>query len=49
MEKVNPAQMNGITSSLSIEEQKQLHSIVQKANEIHAGLEQIPEHSLNGN
>lgn len=59
MEKVIPTQMNAITSSLSMEEQKLLHSIVQQAKENEkellyasvkdAGREQIPELNLNGN
>lgn len=51
--------MNAITSSMSMEEQKLLHSIVQQAKENEkellyasvkdAGREQIPELNLNGN
>jgi hypothetical protein len=33
MEKVNPAQIHAITSTLSMEEQKLLQSIVQQAKE----------------
>jgi hypothetical protein len=59
MEKVVPAQINAITSSLSMEEQKLLHSIVQQAKEnekerLYASVknaerEQIPALNLNGN
>ena len=59
MENVIPAQINAITSSLSMEEQKLLHSIVQQAKENEkellyasvkdAGREQIPVLNLNGN
>ena len=59
MENVMPAQINAITSSLSMEEQKLLHSIVQQAKEherelLYAGVkeakrEHIPALNLNGN
>ena len=59
MENVMPAQINAITSSLSMEEQKLLHSIVQQAKErerelLYAGAkkteqEHIPPLNLNGN
>jgi len=49
MEKVNPAQINALTMSLSMEEQKLLQSIVQQAKENLVEQEQIPEASLNGN
>ena len=49
MEKVNPVQINAITTSLSVDEQKLLQSIVQKAKENLAEQEGIPELSLNGN
>jgi hypothetical protein len=44
----NPQQMNTITSSFTAEEQKLLHSIVQKAKENLAEQEQAPQNSLNG-
>jgi hypothetical protein len=44
----NPQQMNTITSSLTAEEQKLLQSIVEKAKENLAELEQAPQNSLNG-
>jgi len=46
MAKVNPAQINAITSSFSMEEQKLLQSIVQQAEANQA--EKIPELNLNG-
>ena len=49
MEKVNPAQINAVASSLSPEEQKLLQSIVQQAKENLAVQEEIPEPNLNGN
>jgi len=48
MENVNPVQINAITASLSMEEQKLLHSIVQQAKENIAAQEGIPELNLNG-
>jgi hypothetical protein len=44
----NPQQMNTITSSFTAEEQKLLHSIVEKAKENLAEQEQAPQNSLNG-
>jgi len=50
LEKVNPVQLNAITSSLSIDEQNLLHSIVETAKSNLAEQDPIPEHlSLNGN
>jgi hypothetical protein len=49
MEKVNPAQINALTMSLSMEEQKLLQSIVEQAKENLVEQEQIPKASLNGN
>ena len=48
METANPAQMNAITSSFTVDEQKLLHSIVQKAKENLAEREHSSELSLNG-
>jgi hypothetical protein len=45
---VNPVQLNAITSSLSLDEQKLLHSIVETAKSNLAEQEQIPDHTLNG-
>jgi len=50
MEKINPAQVNAITNSLTPDEQKLLHSIVEQAKTNLAKQEvQAPELHLNGN
>ena len=49
MEKVNPAQVNAITSSLTPDEQKLLQSIVEQAKINLAEQEQAPALHLNGN
>jgi hypothetical protein len=49
LEKVNPVQMNAITNSLSMDDQKLLHSIVEKAKSNLAEREEISDHTLNGN
>jgi hypothetical protein len=48
LEKVNPAQINAITSSLSLDDQKLLSAIVQQAKANLASQEE-GEHSPNGN
>jgi hypothetical protein len=49
METANPAQMNAITSSLTAEEQKLLHSIVEQAKRnLAEQQENASELSLNG-
>jgi len=49
MEKVNAAQVNAITSSLTPDEQKLLQSIVEQAKINLAEQEQPPALHLNGN
>jgi hypothetical protein len=50
MEKMNPQHLNAITTSLTPEEQKVLHSVVERAKQNLAEQEQIPsELTLNTN